>query len=75
VCTTKVAYNALDGGTYTDPIDLPRRSSFAYCYPRELQQEVLRKWTSYGFESPDKPRWRDRALANHGLCSRISPRP
>jgi 4-hydroxy-3-polyprenylbenzoate decarboxylase len=46
---TKVAYNALYGDDYTDTADLPRRASFAYCYPQDLQDEVRRKWRSYGF--------------------------
>ncbi|HEY2696507.1 MAG TPA: UbiD family decarboxylase [Pseudonocardiaceae bacterium] len=46
---TKVAYNCLYGDEYPDPADLPRRSSFRYCYPDSLQQDVLRNWESYGF--------------------------
>lgn len=45
--TTKVIYNCLDpehlGGK------LPRRSSFAFSYPPELQEQVLLKWTSLGY--------------------------
>jgi UbiD family decarboxylase len=45
--TTKVIYNCLDpehlGGT------LPKRSSFNFAYPAELQAQVLRDWQSYGY--------------------------
>lgn len=45
--TTKVIYNCLDpehlGGK------LPRRSSFAYSYPKALQQQVLAQWHALGY--------------------------
>lgn len=46
----KVAYNALFGDEYVTRADLPRRSSFAHCYPAELQEQVLRQWRSYGLD-------------------------
>lgn len=45
--TTKVIYNCLDpehlGGK------LPKRSSFRFTYPPEIQTRVLDQWTSYGY--------------------------
>lgn len=45
--TTKVIYNCLDpehlGGK------LPRRSSFHFSYPEELQAKVLADWSGYGY--------------------------
>jgi hypothetical protein len=37
------------GDDCTDTADLPRRASFAYCHPQQIQDEVRRKWRSYGF--------------------------
>lgn len=47
--TTKVIYNCLP----PDELgwELPKRSSFAGTYPKELQQKVLQNWLSYGFRS------------------------
>jgi UbiD family decarboxylase len=45
--TTKVIYNCLDpehlGGV------LPKRSSFRFVYPNEIQQRVLASWAAYGY--------------------------
>jgi 4-hydroxy-3-polyprenylbenzoate decarboxylase len=45
--TTKVIYNCLDpehlGGK------LPKRSSFRFTYPEDLQSRVLRDWAAYGY--------------------------
>jgi 4-hydroxy-3-polyprenylbenzoate decarboxylase len=45
---TKAAYNGLapDG---LSPDELPRRSSFRYLWPREIQERVVAKWKQYGF--------------------------
>jgi 4-hydroxy-3-polyprenylbenzoate decarboxylase len=45
--TTKVIYNCLDpehlGGK------LPKRSSFRFAYPAEIQSRVIERWSDYGY--------------------------
>ncbi len=45
--TPKVIYNCLPPDEFGDK--LPERSSFAYGYPKELQEQILRNWGTYGF--------------------------
>ncbi|MBV9035751.1 MAG: UbiD family decarboxylase [Acidobacteriaceae bacterium] len=47
--TTKVVYNCLPPDEWNGR--LPKRSSFAGSYPRELQEQILRDWKEYGFRS------------------------
>jgi 4-hydroxy-3-polyprenylbenzoate decarboxylase len=49
--STKVIYNALlpDG---LSAEQLPKRSSFAHSWPREIQERVLEKWEEYGYREP-----------------------
>jgi UbiD family decarboxylase len=47
--TTKVVYNCLPPAEWGDK--LPVRTSFARNYPPDLQQKVIKNWTSYGFSS------------------------
>jgi 4-hydroxy-3-polyprenylbenzoate decarboxylase len=50
---TKVVYNGLP------PDDVPaeqrpKRSSFRYAWPREIQQRVIENWQRYGYSEPAK---------------------
>lgn len=45
--TTKVIYNCLDPEHLHGK--LPKRSSFAFTYPPELQARVLNSWRAYGY--------------------------
>lgn len=45
--TTKVIYNCLDPEHLNGK--LPKRSSFRFTYPQELQAKVLRDWAAYGY--------------------------
>ena len=47
--TTKVIYNCLDPEHLHGK--LPKRSSFHFAYPAEIQQRVLDNWTSYGYSA------------------------
>ena len=47
--TTKVIYNCLDPEHLHGK--LPKRSSFHFAYPAEIQQRVLDSWTSYGYSA------------------------
>lgn len=49
--TTKVIYNCLD----PEHLDgkLPKRSSFAFAYPAELQNHVVSSWNAYGYPLAD----------------------
>jgi 4-hydroxy-3-polyprenylbenzoate decarboxylase len=48
---TKVIYDCLatESG---DPSELPRRSSFRFAWPAEIQQKVRDNWHRYGFAEP-----------------------
>jgi 4-hydroxy-3-polyprenylbenzoate decarboxylase len=45
---TKVIYNCLMREDY-DPHALPLRSTFKTDWPQEMQEQVLRRWTEYGY--------------------------
>ena len=45
--TTKVIYNCLDPEHLQGK--LPKRSSFHYTYPADLQARVLKQWSAYGY--------------------------
>jgi 4-hydroxy-3-polyprenylbenzoate decarboxylase len=48
---TKVLYNCLPAADL--PADqVPRRSSFRYLWPREIQEKVLANWKHYGYADP-----------------------
>jgi 4-hydroxy-3-polyprenylbenzoate decarboxylase len=48
---TKVVYNGLPPDDV--PADqLPRRSSFRFAWPREIQQRVIENWKRYGYAEP-----------------------
>ncbi len=51
--TTKVIYNCLDPEHLNGK--LPKRSSFRFIYPQELQNQVMRDWSAYGYKGePDR---------------------
>jgi UbiD family decarboxylase len=47
--TTKVIYNCLDPEELNGK--LPKRSSFHFTYPKEIQDRVLNTWAAYGYQS------------------------
>jgi 4-hydroxy-3-polyprenylbenzoate decarboxylase len=44
---TKVIYNCLS--EECSPEEAPRRSSFRFLWPREIQERVVKNWKTYGF--------------------------
>lgn len=45
---TKVIYNCLPAAAGPEEL-APRRSSFRYLWPREIQEKVIKNWRAYGF--------------------------
>jgi 4-hydroxy-3-polyprenylbenzoate decarboxylase len=48
---TKVIYNCLEPED-RPPEQTPRRSSFRYLWPREIQDKVIANWQRYGYSEP-----------------------
>jgi hypothetical protein len=46
-----VVYNCLST-TDLPPDQVPRRSSFRFAWPREIQEKVVRDWKRYGYAEP-----------------------
>jgi len=47
----KVVYNCLST-TDLPPDQVPRRSSFRFAWPKEIQEKVVRDWQRYGYAEP-----------------------